>query len=294
MGSDGADWSLITVTYNSAEHLRACWGAADFGAARWIVVDNGSSDGSAQVARDLGASEVVEQQTNRGFSAGNNVGLSRVTTPWVAFVNPDVVIDGPAGLNRLAQTLTQTGGLVAPQLLNSDGSEQMNGRGVPIPTHKLANRGLRLHGVDPRQYAQAGFSSPTYVAWAMGAALAGSTSLVRGLGGWDENYFIYYEDHEIGLRSWRAGHPVLIDPVVRWVHMWARATTRLRWQPWRREFQAMHRFYSTYPGLRTAGAFRRLRRNTDWVRAMDEKLWMAYCPRDGEQCTLGRDHDGPA
>ncbi|MDQ6524203.1 glycosyltransferase [Nocardioides sp. LHD-245] len=249
--SSSADWTLVTVTYNSAATLRRCWTAANIGDARWIVVDNASTDGSVDVARSLGA-DVVTRTRNDGFSVANNAGLAVVETPWVMFVNPDVTVGTPADLDRLAATAARHGSLVAPRLIHPDGTDQRNGRGLPLPTHKIRHRGVRLPWVDPDDYARADLDVPTYVAWAIGAAIGGPTTLLRSLRGWDERYFVYYEDHDLGLRSWASGHPVILDPVVSWVHEWQRETARLRWAPWRHELRSARRFYATYPGLRSA------------------------------------------
>ncbi|NWP89547.1 glycosyltransferase family 2 protein, partial [Escherichia coli] len=82
---------LVTVTYNSAAVLQRCWANADLKGARWVVVDNNSFDDSGGVARALGA-DVIAHGTNDGFSVANNAALANVVTPWVMFVNPDVVI----------------------------------------------------------------------------------------------------------------------------------------------------------------------------------------------------------
>ncbi|MBM0126853.1 glycosyltransferase [Pimelobacter simplex] len=263
-----ADWTLVTVTYNSGSTLRRCWTDSQIGDARWLVVDNASEDDSIAVAQSLGA-EVIARPTNDGFGVANNAGLAAVRTPWVMFVNPDVTIPSPAGLDLLARTARAHDALVAPQLLNSDGSEQFNGRGLPTPLAKLAHRGVRAPWTDPGAYARAGFDGPTYVAWAIGAAVGGSTQVLRELGGWDERYFIYYEDHDLGLRSWAAGHPVVLDPSVGWLHEWQRATTRFRISPWRHELRSAWVFYRAHPRLLSLGRARR----DPALRILDERLW---------------------
>jgi len=243
------NWTLVTVTYNSAAQLREAWTRADIGDARWIVVDNASYDDSVDVAESLGA-EVLRLPRNVGFSAANNVALAEVTTSWVAFVNPDLTVRSPADLDRLAAvSLANGGAIVAPQLLNTDGSEQPNGRGLPYLLDKIAHRGLRLPGSRVHDYARTGLTCPTFVAWVIGAAVAGPTDVVRRLGGWDERYFVYYEDHDLGLRAWASGVPVVLDPVVRWVHAWQRATVRPSLAAWRNELRSARRFFAAYRWL---------------------------------------------
>jgi N-acetylglucosaminyl-diphospho-decaprenol L-rhamnosyltransferase len=247
-GLGSADWTIVTVTFNSVEHLRACWSSRPPGEFRWLIIDNNSTDDTVTVAKELGA-DVVRLDENIGFSAANNVGLGLVTTTWVGFVNPDVTVGNGANLERLAKVAEANRGFVAPQLLNLDGSEQPNARGLPYPLSKLAHRSLRLPGVDVHDYARTGFDAPVYVAWVMGAALAGATNDFREIGGWDKRFFLYYEDHDLGLRAWHAGKPVVVDPSVRWFHGWQRETTRLRLVPWIHECRSAANFYRKWPAL---------------------------------------------
>lgn len=239
------DWTAITVTYNSAGALRRCWGGYD-GSFRWVVVDNASTDDSVAVAEELGAT-VVRQPSNVGFSRANNHALRQVETPFVAFVNPDVTVD-PGSLELLEPT-ARAGAIVAPQLTFPDGGVQPNGRGLPFVGDKLAHRGVRVPFARVASYAPAPGAELLPVDWVMGAAVTATTATMRRLGGWDGRYFIYYEDHELGLRAWSRGCPVLVDPDVRWVHEWSRDTAR--WSPlhWRHEIRSAARFFAAYPLL---------------------------------------------
>ncbi|WP_447942590.1 glycosyltransferase [Microbacterium aurum] len=235
--------SLITVAHNSAETLRRCWSATRLPAdTEWIVVDNGSSDDSAAVARALGA-RVIDAGANRGFSAGNNLGLQHASGSFIGFVNPDVVVDVDS-IGELVATARRRRALVAPQLLNLDGTEQPNGRGYPLLVAKVRNR---LRGGDAAYLLRSGDGEPQPVCWVMGAAILGDRALFEVLGGWDARFFLYYEDKDICLRAWAAGIPTLLVPGARWTHGWARETTSLHWGAWRREIPSMVKFYRRYP-----------------------------------------------
>ncbi|MFD0742487.1 glycosyltransferase family 2 protein [Phytohabitans flavus] len=195
-------WSVVTVTYNSADTLRQCWsGAKPYD---WIVVDNDSTDDSVAVARELGA-RVVRLPANVGFSKANNAGVRESDADYVLFANPDLEVE-PDGLERLQAHLDTHGGLVAPQLLGTDGEPQPNGRGFPYATAKLGNR-----KVWPLSNMHAGYrvtatpGTAVWVVWVMGAAVAAKRDTFVRIGGWNERFFLYYEDHELGLRAWREG-----------------------------------------------------------------------------------------
>ena len=272
---DSSSWTLVTVTHNSARHLVDNWGDADIGAARWLVIDNASTDDSVRTARDLGA-EVLQLPANIGFSAANNRALAEVRTAWTMFVNPDVRVPAATDLGRLAAASTTNGGaIVAPQLLNSDGTEQANARGLPFLLDKIAHRILKRRSDSTGRYTRAGLTSTTYVAWVMGAAVGGPTEGFRSMGGWDERFFLYYEDHDLGLRAWRSGRPVVVVPTVRWPHEWQRETVRLSYTPWAHELRSMRTFYRLYPSLLS----RRRLSGTSQFAELRSLLWTQACPR---------------
>lgn len=263
-------WTVITVTYNSGDDLRRFW-APPAGAFRWIVVDNASQDDSVSVATGLGA-EVLVLERNRGFAVANNRALREVDSELVAFANPDVTLD-PASLPVLADDIRASGSLVAPLLAGADGTQQPGARGLPFLVDKLAHRGVRLPGADLDGYVpRVPDGTPTYAAWVMGAAVAGRTDTVRALGGWDERYFIYYEDHELGLTAWRRGVGVIVDPRVQWVHGWRRATSGLSLRHWRHEVASGARFYRRHPEL-LVGPRSRARRVHDAASRRSGHAW---------------------
>ncbi|MEU8216292.1 glycosyltransferase family 2 protein [Micromonospora taraxaci] len=251
----GHQWSVITVTYNSADTLRRCWGGTHK-PYEWIVVDNCSADDSVAVAEELGA-RVIRLPENVGFSKANNVGVRQASGAYVLFANPDLEI-GPDGFSTMQRHLDVHGGLVAPQLIGTDGVAQPNGRGFPYATAKLGNRKIwplsRMHA-SYRVVANPGES--VYVAWVMGAAVAARTADFTAMGGWNDRFFLYYEDHELGLRAWRHGMPVALLGDVRWTHHWARATNSFQWsRAHTLELQSARTFFGMFPefliGLPTA------------------------------------------
>lgn len=245
--SHNADWTLITVTYNNAQELRDWWVDVDAQGAKWIVVDNNSTDGTADFAESLGA-DVIRLPQNVGFSRANNVGLRRTRTKYVAFVNPDVSLDAMS-LHTLGQIASERDAVVCPQLVNPDGTRQANGRGIPFLWDKLSHRGIALPGSSLADYLPDTTPGNTFVAWAMGAAVCGETDRIRSAGGWDERYFLYYEDHAFGLNAWSRGQEVIVVSDVLWTHAWKRETKGLRLRPWLREIASASRFYSVYPQL---------------------------------------------
>lgn len=250
-GSELNAWcSLITVTYNSSAALSEFWDVTDTlpTGVEWIVVDNGSTDGSAALAKKLGASRVIENEKNLGFSASNNIGLAHASGSFIGFVNPDVRVNF-ADLQSLRDLANSEKAIVSPQLLNADGSLQPNGRGFPLLLDKVRNRLRGSEALHGRYLLFADGTEPRNVCWVMGASAFGMRSTIESFGAWDDHFFLYYEDKDFCLRAWRAGVPVLLDPRSSWPHGWARETTEFNLAPWKRELASMAKFYWRYPAF---------------------------------------------
>jgi GT2 family glycosyltransferase len=88
-------YAVVVVTHNHAETLAACLAAVDGlepAPARLVVVDNASSDSSAEVAAVCSgglSTELVREKTNTGFAAAANRGIAATSEPWVLLLNPD-------------------------------------------------------------------------------------------------------------------------------------------------------------------------------------------------------------
>jgi N-acetylglucosaminyl-diphospho-decaprenol L-rhamnosyltransferase len=212
------DFAIVTVIHDSAPDLERLLDSVERhldSAPSVVVVDSGSSDAGADLARGRGA-QVVALDGNRGFGAGCNAGLERVRAPVTALVNPDVeLLD--AGLARLAAEAAGTDALLAPRLLNADGSVQDSAHPAPgrleglVPA--LLPRPL-LPGRLRQRYEPWRSDSPRPVGWAVAACLVARTDLLRRLGPFDPDAFLFYEDMELCLRARRAGVPTLLRPEV--------------------------------------------------------------------------------
>jgi N-acetylglucosaminyl-diphospho-decaprenol L-rhamnosyltransferase len=211
-------FSVVAVIHDSAPDLERLLDSIDRhldSRPALVVVDSGSSDAGAELARQRGA-RLAALDGNRGFGAGCNAGLALVQTPVTALVNPDVeLLDG--GLARLAAEAAARDALLAPRLLNSDGSVQDSAH--PRPG--------RLEGLVPallprpllpaplrRRYEPWRADRPRAVGWATAACLVARTDLLRRLGPFDPDAFLFYEDMELCLRARHAGIPTLLRPDV--------------------------------------------------------------------------------
>ena len=190
---------------------------------RLIVVDSGSIDGGPGLAAKRGA-EVVRLDGNRGFGAGCNAGLERVTEAVTALVNPDVeLLDD--GLSRLARDASAGGALLAPRLLNADGSVQDSAHPLPGRLDSLLPAILPRRLV-PTRYEPWRSQVTREVGWAVAACIVGQTEQLRALGPFDADAFLFYEDMELCLRARHAGIPTVLRPDVAVRHLGGASTSR--------------------------------------------------------------------
>ncbi|QQQ75700.1 glycosyltransferase [Saccharothrix sp. 6-C] len=202
------DVSVVVVNYRGADDtvtcLRALFGDLDYPAEKLqvIVVDNASGDGSAERIRAAAPdAEVVEAPTNLGFAGGCNLGVRAARGSVVAFLNNDARPD-PEWLREAVRVLRAepTVGAVASKVLDWDG------RGIDFVDGGLTwfGMGYKRHAGQPDDGSH---DTPRDVLFGTGSALVARTAVFRELGGFDERFFMFYEDVDLGwrmnLRGWR-------------------------------------------------------------------------------------------
>lgn len=164
---------------------------------------------------------LVDNPTPRGFGDNHNKAFFKYSqTPFFAVVNPDIRLDGNPFPALLGCLQDNTVALCAPAVLNPTGELEDSARRFPT-LGGLARKSL---GVDDGRLSYGLDDVPLSVPW-----VAGMFMLVRGtdftaLGGFDEGYFLYYEDVDFCVRLWRIGRRVRLSPGGRVVHDARRAS----------------------------------------------------------------------
>ncbi|HUI55441.1 MAG TPA: glycosyltransferase family 2 protein [Bryobacteraceae bacterium] len=202
--------SVIVVNWNRKDLLRACLGSlarqagAEF---ETIVVDNGSSDGSAELAeREFGA-RVIRNQQNLGFCAANNQGIAAARGEFIALLNNDTEAE-PGWLAALHRVCTRGRdvGMAASKVLVWEEPERIDKVGHLIfPDGQ--NKGRGSGAPDQGQ-----FDREEEVLWPDGCAALYRKEMLDQIGGFDEDFFAYGDDAELGLRARIAGWKCLYAP----------------------------------------------------------------------------------
>jgi N-acetylglucosaminyl-diphospho-decaprenol L-rhamnosyltransferase len=215
--------SIVTVLHQSAPELPRLLGSIDahiHPRPQIIAVDSGSTDGGADLAREAGV-EVIVLEDNPGFGAATNAGVQRARHEVTALLNPDCeLLDG--GLAELAARAATTDALLVPRLLDPDGSPQRSAH--PLPGRPASLLRAVLPGPALPQPHRA--RRARAIGWAIAACLVARTELLRRLGPFDPDAFLFYEDLDLCLRARETGVPTVLQPDVRVRHLGGRSTER--------------------------------------------------------------------
>ncbi len=218
------DASVVVVTHNALPWLERCLESVR--GEEIVVVDNGSSDGSAEVARDLAPEATVIEQGNVGLAAGWNAGMAATTGRWFLILNADAWLTEGA-LRRLVAfgDSRPEAAIVGPRLLNPDGTLQRSVRGFPT-LWRLATEYFFLRKLAPRSELLNGFYAGGFAhdevreaEFLMGACMLVRREAVEQVGPLDEAFFLFSEETDWAYRFRKAGWQVLFYPGAECVHV---------------------------------------------------------------------------
>ena len=205
---------VVIVNWNSGRQLAECLEsfaavASDrVATTRITVVDNASTDGSCGGLPSSLPLTVIRNRENRGFAAACNQGAAGSDADFLLFLNPDTQLS-PGALERPVQFLQSdangTVGIVGIQLLDADGHVARNTARMPTPWSMLGN----TLGVDrlmpslfpPHFVSEWAHDETRAVDQVMGAFMFVRRSLFEALGGFDERFFVYFEDLDFARRA---------------------------------------------------------------------------------------------
>ena len=281
--------SVVVVNYRTPDlTAQAAASARIERAPEVIVVDNGSGDDSVDALRSLvsGSIQLVESHVNGGFARGANLGACRASGDVLVFLNSDARLQ-PRSLMRLTDAVTASGGraIIGPRLVEPDGTVQRSAGLVPKPLDlvirglglnrvaKVAGRVAGLQRLIDRQPMAAEYAlaetaqTPVDVSMVSGACLAVGREAFVELGGFDERYFMYFEDADLCRRASRAGWPIRYLPEAHVEHIGGASTgVDYRFGPW--HAASMVRYLRDWHGLSGVAAALAVL----WLRAIGHAL----------------------
>ncbi|UNX55744.1 glycosyltransferase family 2 protein [Georgenia sp. TF02-10] len=217
---------VVTVAFNPGPELETfarTLGDATTAPVRLVVVDNGTD---AAVVNDVAArygADVVRPGANLGYGAAANLGARPGTEPWVVVANPDIAWR-PGALDALlaAGERHPRAGALGPRILNPDGTVYPSAR--PLPSlvqgagHALLGRVWPANPWTRAYHAGQADGHERAVGWLSGACLLLRREAAAAVAGFDEGYFMFFEDVDLGDRLGRAGWENVYVPAAVVVH----------------------------------------------------------------------------
>jgi len=202
--------AAVIVSFNSAGTLARCIESVRAnGVDQVVVVDNASSDNSIAVARKQGVL-VIRNQRNIGFAAACKQGAALSSAGVRLFINPDAYLEETALQHALVcMQRDEKVGVVGMMLVSPAGEAEKDGWGDEVTLGQLWLRKGRRNRVP---------SKARLVGWVSGGAMLVRESVWRQVGGFDDKFFMYWEDVDLCKRVREQGWRVLIEPRARVVH----------------------------------------------------------------------------
>jgi N-acetylglucosaminyl-diphospho-decaprenol L-rhamnosyltransferase len=288
--------AAVVVNYLSGSLLRECVRSVladdSAGPVELVVVDNGSSDGSVDaLLEEFPDVRVVRSPGNVGYARAANLGIASTRAPIVAVLNADLTLaPGTAGAMVTRLERDHALGVVGPRVLNTDGTVYPSARSIPSVPVAVGHGTLGLFWkTNPftvrYRELDADPNVERAVDWLSGSAMWFRRSALDDIGGWDERYFMYFEDVDLCWQLRRTGWGIAYDPAGEIVHVQGASTSKVPY----RMLAEHHRSAWRYARKRFSGPrvlllpFAAVYLGFRAVLAMGEHLWRASFrrrPRD--------------
>jgi GT2 family glycosyltransferase len=254
--------AAVLVNYNGGPELRLALQSIveEMGATPWeaVVVDNASSDGSDVIANEFGSHvRLIRNTENVGFSRAVNQGIATSRAPLLLVMNPDCHLN-PGAVTALNGELERHPGcaIVGPRILNPDGTVQGSARGDPDMFTGLFGRTTLLRRLFPglsiskrnvkTEEAMRSGKTSVVVDWLSGACMLARRDALLAVGGFDERYFLYWEDADLCRRLRGRGYEVRYVPGAVAVHRVGHSSSKVRSAAIRAFHASAYLYYSTH------------------------------------------------
>lgn len=242
--------SVIIPNYNGAPFLRECLLSVEKSTAPCdiIVVDDGSTDGSADIVRrEFPRVQLITLHSNTGFAHAVNTGIRAATTPYVFLLNNDATVTAKT-LDVLLHVM-ETGRFFAaqPLMLQKNDPEKTDSAGDYY-------NALGYAFARGRDRDASGYTKRRIITSACAGAAMYAKAELEEIGGFDEAHFCYLEDVDVGIRAYLRGRKSVFVPETTVYHVGS-ATSGSRHNAFKVRFSAANNLYLLYKNLPAAMAF---------------------------------------
>lgn len=210
-------FSVIIVNYNTKNLLKNCLNSIfekinnnDF---EIIIVDNNSQDGSIEMLKNNFISKIklIENKENFGFGTANNIGANIAKGDYLFFLNSDIVVKKNILKNIEKVLKNKNIGAISPRLVLQNMENQEHAYGdFPLLLNLFFGK-LKRKAKDEKNII--------YTDWISGAALVIRRNIFKSIGGFDENFFMYFEDIDLCKRVKKEGYIIAVCKDILIVHL---------------------------------------------------------------------------
>lgn len=236
MTSPTLDYSIVIVEYFSQHHIVECLDSIaqqTHAPEKVVVVINGIEEEiRSEIEKDFPDVALIDAHTNLGYARAANLGIANTTSPIVLTLNPDTVLDSECAMNACEYlSNNETVGSVGPQIFETTGEVYPSARNDPriidAVGHGLLGMVWKKNPFTKRyKNIDVDHDAIREVDWLSGAAQFLRRSALDRVGGWDEDYFMYCEDIDLGRRIREAGFLNVYVPSSHLVHVQGVSTDR--------------------------------------------------------------------
>lgn len=201
--------AFIIVTYNNESNIGRCLRSLQDFSAEIIVVDNSSEDKTLFEVERFKKVKLIKSDKNLGFAKGCNLAVKNTEADILIFLNPDTIIRSKNFMRKVLEDLNEEKvGIVGPKFVHPDGSMQKTVRNFPTPWNAFKEYLLGQKGA--YDFYELGQKSEVDVV--VGGCLAIRSGVFRKVKGFNEKFFLYFEDIELCKKIKSIGYKIIYDP----------------------------------------------------------------------------------
>ena len=236
--------SFIIVNYKSAPELRRCLSdliKIPHAQEHEVIIVNNDTKKLSLPCYGFRVQKCIELKKNIGYGSANNIGLSHATHPFVCFLNPDTHSFSKNFFmitNHIAENM-----IVSPRINNENFTPQRWSNGEKISLLSLIKNNFGLYKKTWEN------NLPCAVYWVSGAALCGRTAFIKKIGGFDESFFLYFEDVDLCERVHHNGGTVHCIPKFSLIHTNGQSSKKTRKIQKRWYYKSQDLFFKKHFGI---------------------------------------------
>jgi N-acetylglucosaminyl-diphospho-decaprenol L-rhamnosyltransferase len=251
---------VVVVTYDSGDSLEtflSSLGPASARPVQVVVTDNASTDGAPEVAAAAHDNVTVLQTgANLGYGRAANRGVAATDTEWVVVANPDIVWS-PGALDELVEAAGRwpRAGSIGPLIRTPEGSVYPSARALPALGagigHALVGWWWPSNPWSAAYRQDRGEPTERTAGWLSGSCVLLRREAFESVGGFDDGYFMYFEDVDLGDRLARKGWLNVYVPSAEVLHVGAHSTAQHPEKMTEEHHRSAMRYLAArYPGRR--------------------------------------------